>query len=246
MTTLAVLAMHDAVEVDTDVISSGTSYLMESGIHTLKIDNAYLELSKGGAYSLVMNATNPEGQRIRQQFWMTSGTAKGCKNTYTDKQGNEKYLPGFTMANGLAVLATGKPIGEIATEEKVIKIYNRDAGGEAPTTVKMFTDLVGTTVKAAIFKQTVDRTALNSATGTYEPTGETRDENEVVKFFRAADNFTLAELAAKAKDPSVQAVHHDQWAEKNTGNTLNKAKGKPEGAAAPTAAPEAAAKPLFS
>jgi hypothetical protein len=56
-----------------------------------------------GAMALNIRAKTEDGKEIRQQLRMTSGTAKGCKNYYEDKNGEKKYLPGFLMANALSL-----------------------------------------------------------------------------------------------------------------------------------------------
>jgi hypothetical protein len=217
MSLLSNLSTDSSIADEQDVI--GGSRILESGMYTLNIKLAYLTKADSGA--LALNIVGKTGnQEVRQQFWMTSGTAKGCKNTYQDKDGKAQYLPGFIMANSLCLLTVGKEISQLETEQKVIPLYNSAAKAEVPTKVEMLTDLIGQDILAAVLRQTVDKTAKNAATGAYEPTGETRDENEIEKFFRARDRMTTAEIRAQAET----AVFVDTWASKWTGITKNKAK----------------------
>jgi len=61
-------------------------------------------------------------------------------------------------------------------------------------------------------------------TGKYEPTGETREQNEVVKIFSAKENNyrkTVTEIRAKTDE----AAFYDKWVTENQGQVVNKAKG---------------------
>jgi len=73
----------------------------------------------------------------------------------------------------------------------------------------------------------------------YEPTGETRDENEIDKLFRAKDRMTTAEIRAQAES----ATFIDTWDAKHSGTVKMKAKGASGTPGAPktSGAPAAAA-----
>jgi hypothetical protein len=201
---------------------------------------AYLSKSNGGALALNLHLRTEEGREVRQQLWMTSGTAKGGKNFY-EKDGQKKYLPGFTLANSLALLTIGKEIGDLATETKVVSLYNFDAKAEVPTKVEMFTELLNKEIYAAIFKQTVDKNVKDSA-GNYVPSGETREENEIDKFFRAKDSMTVAEIRAQAGE----ATFINTWRNKHAGKTRNRAKGAAATGTVGAPPPVSAAKPKTS
>ena len=131
---------------------------------------------------------------------------------------------------------------------KVINAYNKDAKAEVPTKVEAIVDLMGQEILIGVIKQTVDKTKKNEATGTYEPTGETREENEIDKFFRARDRMTTAEIRAKAET----AAFADTWSAKWTGKSRDKSKGASAAGTAgmpgrkPAAAAQAAGKPANS
>jgi len=225
MSFLKNLQSDSSIQDEKDNLGGGST-IFESGLYPLKITLAYLTTSQGGAVALNIRGKTEDDKELRQQFWMTSGTAKGCKNYYEDKNGEKKYLPGFLMANSLFLLATGKEISEQDTEQKVVNLWSSDAKAEVPTKVDMFMDLIGKEIIAGVLKQTVDKTTKD-ATGAYVATGETKEENEVDKFFRAEDRMTTAEIRAKAE----KAVFIDQWETKWAGKVKNKAKGAGEGGA---------------
>lgn len=244
MSILTALKTSEDVEGNEVDSLGGGGFLVDTGIYDTTVELAYLSTSKGGALALNLVLATADGQKIRADgfspFWMTSGTAKGCKNYYMEKDrktgketGKKKYLPGFLDANALCLLSVGKEIGDLQTEEKVIQLYDRDAGKEIPTKVDMFTELLGKEITVGVFKQVVDKTALNQATGEYEPNGETREENEINKFFRTRDRLTVPEIKAGI----AEATFADQWADKFGNETINKAKGMTGTQAGVTSAP---------
>jgi hypothetical protein len=241
MSLLASLATDSSIAEEKDSVGSGGP--LESGIYKASVALAYISKSAGGAMGLVLNLKTEAGKEIRQTLWMTSGTAKGCKNYY-EKDGEKHYLPGFNHANSLALLTVGKEISQLETETKVVNVYSAEAKAEVPTKVEMLMDLLGQEIIVGLIKQTVDKTKKNEATGIYEATGETRDENEIDKLFRAKDRMTTAEIRAQAE----AATFIDTWDAKFSGTVKNKAKGAAGTAGAPKAAgaPAAAKKPTTS
>lgn len=241
MSLLASLATDSSIAEEKD--SVGSSGPLESGLYNATVAMAYLTKSAGGALGLVLNLKTDTNREIRQTLWMTSGTAKGCKNYY-EKDGEKFYLPGFNHANSLALLTCAKEISALETETKVVNVYSSEAKAEVPTKVEVPMDLLGKEIIVGLLKQTVDKTKKNESTGIYEATGETRDENEIDKMFRASDRMTTAEIRAHAES----ATFIDTWATKHTGKTRDKSKGASGTAGAPKAAgaAPAAKKPTTS
>ena len=233
-------------EANTDFL--GGFRLMDSGAHKVAIEIAYLNTAKSGARSLVMHFKN-DTNSVRSTQFFTSGTAKGCKTYYT--KDNKNYdLPGYIIVNDIFQVVTGGGLENAVLEEKVIKVYNKEAQGEIPTKVQMVTNLLGKEVVLGVIKQIVDKTALGTDNG-YHPTGDTREENEVVKVFDL-NGFTVPELAANAaavasgkEAPITEPTFLLAWKEKNDGVVLNKAKGAKEGGTAGAPATKAAPKKLF-
>lgn len=241
MSLLKNLETKAGVEGEKDILGGGGA--LDSGLYDLTIKVAYVTTSSGGALAL-NTIFDYNGKEVRQQFWMTSGNDKGNKNTYT-KDGKEFYLPGFITANSLALLTVGKEISQLDLEEKTIKLYDFEAKGEVPTKVQVFTELTGQTVTAGVQKQTVDKNIDSGQVDgngrkIYVPSGETRDINEVVKFFRIDDGLTVPEIEAQV----TEAKFKNDWDAKYTGKTINKAKGSKDGVTAGT--PSTGAKPTKS
>lgn len=211
------LQVDKTIQSEKDVL--GGFSVLESGLYPLTIKLAFLTIAESGAMALNIHSETEDGQTFRTQQWMTSGTAKGGHNYYVDNKGVKQYLPGFNVANAISRLTTGKDIAQLVPEEKVVNLYNKTLGAEAPTPVQMYTELNGTTFVAGIIKQTVNKNVKDSA-GKYVPTNETRDENELDKVFQAETKLTTAELDAG----DTVGTFCNSWSDKNTGVTRNKVK----------------------
>lgn len=212
-----------------DVIAGG---VIESGLYPAKITMAYLKTSDTGAVGLTTHYKTESGQVIRDTNYITSGTAKGCSNTYKDKDGKEQYLPGYNSANSLSRLITGKDIGDLDSEEKLVNVYNFDAKAEVPTKVEVLMELLNKDVLLGIFKQETEKTVKNEK-GEYVGTGEFRTENVIDKFFDHDSRMTSSEMKAKAE----KAVFVETWSDKWIGKT-NVQKAKKSGSNGTAGAPQ--------
>ena len=242
MNMLATLTTDATIATEKDSI--GGSRTLDSGLYACTVSMAYINKSAGGAMGLVLTLKTAEGNEVRQTLWMTSGTAKGCKNYYEDKQGAKQYLPGFTHANALCLLTVGKEISALETETKVVNVYSPEAKAEVPTKVEVLMDLLNQEIIVGLIKQNVDKTVKNDA-GVYVATGETKDENEIDKFFRAKDKMTTAEIRAQADE----AVFINSWETKWKDKVKDRAKGAAAGLPGVPklgGAPSAAKKPTTS
>lgn len=240
MSLLANLATDSSIQDEVDTLGGG-SRTLESGAYHHTITMAYVNKSKGGALGLVLTLKDDTGKEFNNTLWMTGGTSKGCKN-YWEKDGKKHYLPGFVNANALCLLTVGKEVSQMDTEEKVVGVYNYEAKAEVPTKVDVLMDLLGKEIITGVFKNIEDKNTLNTSTGRYEPTGETREVNEIDKFFRAEDGMTTAEVRAQV----AEASFINSWKEKWTGVTRDRSKGVAKGATAGAPKAAQATKPTTS
>lgn len=211
------------VEGEKDVLGGGG--VLDTNVYPMKVKVAYFTTAASGAVAINLQG-DVDGKEVRQQFWVLSGNDKGNKNTYT-KDGKEYYLPSFLTANSLALLTIGKELSQLDVEKKVIKLYDFEAKEERPTEVDVLVELTGQMIQAGIQKQTVDKNEKGDD-GKYYPTGETREINEVVKFFRYDDGLTVPEIEKGV----TEAKFKDDWVAKWAGKVINKAKGNKDGAKA--------------
>lgn len=223
------LKMDDDIELEGD--SLGGSYLLESDAYNFVIDMAYFDKSEGGATSINMNFKNKNGKTLKYTGYITSGTAKGCKNYYMVKDrstkketGEKRYLPDFSKANSICNLAIGANIGDIATEEKKVMIYDFKSRAEKAEDREVLMDLLGSEITLGVLQEIIDKTAKNAA-GVYVPNGETRTVNVIDKAFRTSDFKTSTEIAAE-----TDSEFYTKWVEKNKG-TINDKSTKVEGTA---------------
>ena len=237
MSALDNLEMNDAIPGEVDVVGGR---LHESGLYPCTIKLAYMGESSGGAVSLTLKLEGDQKQDITKTIYLTSGKAKGQKNTYINKAGEEQYLPGFSMGQALATLTLGKSISELAkaTTEKTIDVYNFEAKSDIPTKVPMIMELINQRILVGLIKRTVTKQAKNDA-GIYVDTEDTRDENEIDKFFHIDSRMTTSEVLAKAE----VAKYVDTWDNNNTGITQDRTrkvagtKGTPKGKVASNTKP---------
>jgi len=216
MSLLSVAKTDDSIKTETDSVGGGGPW--ESGLYPVEITMAFLEKKASGAVFLNIFAKGDNGQDYREGLCIASGDAKGNKNFYTTQSGEKKYLPGFNHANSLALLTVGKEIAELTTEMKIVNVYSPAASKEVPTEVEVIMDLLGQRAIFGIQKQIVTKDVKNESTGKYEPSGETREVNELDKIFREKDKMTTAEILARAEEPAFYATWDKKW----TGNTRNK------------------------
>lgn len=232
---------------DTDSLG-GNFGPVDTGVYDMTIKMAYAIVAKSGAHGMVITFESADKKSVTQTEYISSGTEKGCKNYYIDKDtGEQKFLPGYLKMDALAMLATKKelqgPNGQ-TWEEKLVPIYNHDAKGEVPTKVPVCVSLLGTKVKVGILKINENKTKKNEATNKYEPINEAREINEVSKVFHAETGKTIQEY----REQKEAATFLGQWTEKFGNKTIDKYKtiaGAPA-AGAPAGAAGAGGKPTAS
>ncbi len=213
-------------ETETDYIPS--SGPLESGIYEGIITMAYRGISKAGAAFMALTIDS-NGRSHSEKVYVTSGNAKGNKATYTDKKsGKEKPLPGYLLGSAFANLAGDKTIQNLATEEKIVNIYDYEQKKELPTKVDVFIDLLDSPIIVGLVKTIEDERKANDS-GSYEATGETREQTQINKVFRASDRKTVAE--AMVKDSA--ATYIDNWEKRYTGTLKDNSKGTSGVAGAP-------------
>lgn len=229
--------------VETDFIGGGGP--LDTDIYMAKIKTAFIGKAANSEAKNVTLLLDVNGREVRSQIWVSN---KNGDVTYKDKTTKEdRNLPGFNQINSLCLLVTGKSLGQMTIEDKVVKLYDFEAKKELPQSVECLTELHGESINVAIQRQTVDKTAKNDATGDYEPTGETRDQNEIVKFFAADKLVTISEveefikslgesftnvvdnghlLKAMNKMSDEAGSYAGKWLDRNKGQVYDKSTGK--------------------
>lgn len=198
----------DTTEQDT----LGGGGLLKTNVYPGKIDAAWLTAADSGALAFNMLVT-VNGKTLRQTTFFTN---KNKEVVYEDKKTKEKKaLPGYLFVCSLTKLLTGKTVEKLATEQRVISLYDYKQKKEVPTKIEALPDLHGKEVLVAIEEQIVDKTTKVGSE--YKPTGETRKQNEMVKFFDAATKKTSTELAGNA-----DASFYDKWVAEKADKVIDK------------------------
>lgn len=239
----------DDTGIEGDFLRSGG--VLETDIYEATIKAMFNRGStKSKAMSIIV-MLDINGKELMSQTWVSAGDGKV---TYKDDKdgGREKNLPGFNQMNTLALLVTGKSLGELEVEEKTLKLYDFNTKSEVPQAVDCYTELHGEKVMVAIQKQIIDKTKLieGSNPAKYEPTGETREVNEVVKYFPADKMVTISEIANWVKSigesfddlveagkllkvinkvPDEAGNYADKWLKQNKGQTWDRSSAKGSG-----------------
>lgn len=191
------LQKHDGVQETTQDKIGGGSFTLDSGLHEAKIDKAYLTNSSSSkAVGITLEFTTVEGKNYRDTIWVTNSDGK---NTYTTKDGKLAYLPGFETVSNISLVTVGKELAQLTPEDKVVEIYNAELSKKVPTSVKMFTELVGQGIILGIHKVKSFKQVKDAATGKYVDTADVRETNELSNVFSIA-GFTALELKAKATE----------------------------------------------
>lgn len=228
--------------VEDDFIGGGGP--LDTDMYLATIKTAYIGKAANSDARSVNLLLDVNGREVRQQIWVTN---KVGDVTYKDKKtGDPKNLPGFVQINSLCMLVCSKEMGQMDVEELTVKLYDFDAKKELPQAVDCFTELHGEKINIALQRQTVDKTALDQNTGKYEPTGETRDINEIVKFFPENKLVTISEVSEFIKGlggnlddvlkdgdigkaisnmPDDAGSYAVTWLERNKGKTYDKSTG---------------------
>ena len=201
MSKFDLFASDNDTEESGDVMPSAGFGPLDTGLYKMAIVLAYLSESKNGAHGLNLHLKKADGtgSEIRQTLWMTSGKAKGQRNSYVDKNGVKHKLPGMEMADNLHALIDGKEMVNADSEEKVVKLWNTTEGKEVNTTVSIITSLMNKPVLVGLHKCRDNKNVLKD--GKYVPTSKERWSNEINKFFDPDTGMTYTEKKAKATEP---------------------------------------------
>lgn len=218
------MGMFDGMDTGNDIEDSGDVIggrgPLKSGLYDMAVEMAYVDKSKGGATSINLAFVGKNGEKLKVTEWVTSGDAKGGKNYY-EKDGKKFYLPGFNTVNNLCLLTIGKPLTELDTEEKTVKIYDWDQKKEVPMQKQVIMDLLGQEITLGVQEQIVDKNVKNDK-NVYVPSGFTRMENVVGKAFRTSDGLTVTEIKAEA----TEAAFKIKWAEANADKVIDRSAAK--------------------
>jgi len=217
----------EGLEESTDRV--GGFQAKDSDIYNAKIKAAYAGKSPGGAMSVTIIALLPDKSEYRETLYVTN---KQGENFFLNKKDTSKKvpLPGFTIVDDICLIVTGKPLAEQDTEEKVIKLWDFDAGKELPKAVDMITALIDGEVSLGILKE--EHNKQEKKGDEYVPTEVIIEKNVIDKVWNTEHKMTVVE----AKNGADKGAFWDSWLERNLGAVKDRRKLK-DGQAGSTSGP---------
>lgn len=197
----------------------GGNILLDTGIYNAKVKLAYIGKAPNSDATSVNVHLDIDGREYRFQEWVTN---RNNENFYTDpKTKKPVLLPGYQTIDDLCLLTTGYELSDQDAEDKVVNLWDYESRAEVPQNVPVLVDLLNQPITVAIVRQIVDRRARQDD-GSYQPTGETREENVVEKYFHSDSLRTTTEIRAGLEE----GIFIEKWSEINSGKPpRNKAKG---------------------
>ena len=191
---------------------------LDTDVYAGMIKVAYAITSEGGAQGVVLNI-DFEGKEYSETIYVTD---KKGQNYFLNKDDNTKkvQLPGFIIIDELCLVTTDKPLSEQDTEEKVVKVYDKDAKKELPKGVPVLTELTGKPVLLGVLKTLENQ---NEKSGSeYVPTAKTREVNSIDKVFHPTLRITVVEARNTKEGEQPEAKFIESWTTRNKGNTRDK------------------------
>lgn len=207
MSNLFGLKNVDGIEADKDTL--GGFQVHPSGLYPIAIDVMYLKEAESGAKAIVLSGELEGGVKYTEEFYFTSGTAKGGQH-YTERNGKKRFLPGFNMMDAALNMLIGKGLFDITAddvEETVVKLRNKD-GKEEPTTVNAIANVKGKVLVLAI--QKLVKNGRKEINGVWKDTNDRREQNQTDRLFNE-DGFSINELRAGATDPAFMEEWRAAW-----------------------------------
>jgi len=173
---------EDIVEA-TDKIGGGYAKFNDTGYYEVEIEKAYAGTSNGGAFSVTVHFKREDGAKLQMTEYISSGTSKGCKNYYLDKNGVKQYLPGYNKIKSLdAILGYDRQYPLTSTGK--VMLWDRDLKTEIPVEKEVIKEWVGKKVGILVMKKLEDkyanptefRTLFEVEHFVLPKTGQTRNE----------------------------------------------------------------------
>ena len=128
----------------------------KTGYYDVVIEKAYAGVSSGGAFSVNLTLKREDGAKLNVIEYISSGTAKGCKNYYLDKDDNKVYLPGYNKIKNLDALL-GFDRAYPKTEEDKVMLWDKDLKKELPVDKEVIKEWLGKKIGILVVKKLEDK-----------------------------------------------------------------------------------------
>lgn len=168
---------------DADTLGAPSVY--NSDIYLAKVLTAYGTQSRNNAKGLVIklalfnkdNSNEFIGEHT-ETFWVTK---RDGSSTYIDKNGKERFMPGYTLADDFTKATAGKSLVEAVSEERTIPLYDFAVGKEVMTTVQMLTEALDAKFGVGLVKVCSNKKTKQG--DVFVPTPDKVFSNQINKIF---------------------------------------------------------------
>lgn len=214
--------MIDALKLGSDVTVQEERDVLggvpDTGVYPYTIKAAYLNSTKSGAVMAMVLFEDPKGRKFTLSECIMSKKSGNLKATYTDKNGKEQLLPGYSKILNIFHTVVDPTIADLSvveSETKTLKLYDYVSKTEVPTDVPCFVQLHGKNVELALYKEIHTKMEKDSDGKYTVPTNETREVSNLDKLFNS-DGLTLTEI--KEGDTKFK----ERWLTKHLGKSRDK------------------------
>lgn len=206
----------EGVQEAKDVVG-GNFDPIPTDIYDATVKLAYAGEAESGAKNVTI-VLDVNGQEVKETVYVTN---RNGEPFYIDKTTKEKMpLPGWTTVEDLCLFTTEKALPQVEMAEKTVKVYDPAEKKEVNKAVPVLIETLTKPVKVAIQRQIVDKEKKGDD-GKYHPTGETRTQNEIIKFLHPETGRTINEYKTEITDP----VWATEWKTRFGGKDRNRATG---------------------
>ena len=195
------IEIDNTIKPDEDRVGGESKKIDKTGKYDVIIKKAYVNTAKSGAMSFVVEVEDATGNKLKIEEYFTN---KDKATFYLDKEGNKRYLPGFSKMKALDFLVTKKDQQNPVCENKSIMLYDYTAKKEIPTLKPVFVEWYGKTITILAMNVLENKSVKNEVTGSYEPIAETRNVIVVDHFLDPVTLRTRNEVTA-ATDAKICA-----------------------------------------
>ena len=142
--------------VEDKVGGGGFAKFDKTGFYDVIIEKAYAGVSAGGAFSVNLTLKREDGAKLNVIEYISSGTAKGCKNYYLDKDNNKQYLPGYNKIKNLDALL-GFDRAYPRTAKGNVMLWDRDLKKELPVEKEVISEWINKKIGILATKKLEDK-----------------------------------------------------------------------------------------
>lgn len=206
----------DNLDVESSVDSLGGGFSRaETGLYAATIKQAYGITSNGGALGVHLEFDIGTNNPYTETIYVSN---RNGQNYWTNDKGDKMPLPGYTLVNDICLIATGSPLSEQKSQNKLVKVFDFESKSEIPREMPVLVDLIGGKVTLGIHQIRANK-QIKGDDGKYHPTSEEQITNEINKAFDTETKLTVHEARQ-----DKEAEFYDAWDAKYGNKQVDKYK----------------------